>query len=154
HCDQHRPPDGSFTWIYGVGQPGVRGPDPPERREDQQAAPEPAPRRILREHRRDLREREDEDEVEEQLERRDPLLTLGVQFAHGRTLPRYPCRSYHLAVRVDEHLVAVVETRETPTAVIAERTSWERFPALWRVLLDEVWSFVRNAGVDAGRNVM
>jgi hypothetical protein len=39
-------------------------------------------------HGRHLREDEDEDEVEEQLEGRDPLLALGVLLAHSRTLPR------------------------------------------------------------------
>ena len=47
---------------------------------------EPAPRRIIRQHRRDLREPEDEDEVEEELERRDALLALDVLLAHSRTL--------------------------------------------------------------------
>jgi hypothetical protein len=28
--------------------------------------------------------------------------------------------------------------------------TWERFPALWRELLDEVWGRVRGAGVQAG----
>ena len=49
---------------------------------------EPAPRRIVRQHRRDLRESEDEDEVEEELERRDALLSLGVLLAHRWTLTR------------------------------------------------------------------
>jgi effector-binding domain-containing protein len=54
----------------------------------------------------------------------------------------------------DVHLVSLVQVPAQPTAVIAERTSWERFPALWRELLDEVWSFVRSANVPTGRNVM
>ncbi len=29
------------------------------------------------------------------------------------------------------------------TAVVAQTTTWERFPALWRQLLDEVYAFVR-----------
>jgi hypothetical protein len=48
--------------------------------------PEPTPRRIIRQDRRDLREPEDEDEVEEELERSDPLLALNVLFGHTRTL--------------------------------------------------------------------
>jgi len=47
---------------------------------------EPTPSRIIRQYRRDLRECEDEDEVEEELERSDALLTLGVLLAHSRTL--------------------------------------------------------------------
>jgi hypothetical protein len=42
-----------------------------------------------------------------------------------------------------------------PTAVIAEVTSWEAFPELWRRLLDEVWRTLRPLpGVSPGRNVM
>ena len=88
HRKQHRPPDRTHFRIDRVRQPGVGGPRPPERGEDQEPVPEPAPRRIVRQHGRHLREREDEDEVEEQLERRDPLLALGVLFAHSRTLAR------------------------------------------------------------------
>jgi effector-binding domain-containing protein len=41
------------------------------------------------------------------------------------------------------------------TAVIAQATTWEAFPALWPVLLDEVWGAVRGNGlVGPGRNVM
>jgi hypothetical protein len=50
--------------------------------------PEPAPRRIIRQDRRDLREAEDEEEVEEELERSDALLAFGLLLAHSRTLPR------------------------------------------------------------------
>jgi effector-binding domain-containing protein len=53
-----------------------------------------------------------------------------------------------------EHPVSIVATRPTPTAVIREATTWERFPTLWGELLDEVWGYVRGAGVQAGRNVM
>ena len=52
------------------------------------------------------------------------------------------------------HAVRIVATSPTPTAVIRETTTWERFPTLWRELLDEVWGHVRGAGVHAGRNVM
>jgi effector-binding domain-containing protein len=53
-----------------------------------------------------------------------------------------------------EHTVRIVATAATPTAVIRETTTWERFPTLWSELLDEVWAYVRGAGVQAGRNVM
>ena len=43
---------------------------------------EPGPALIVQEHGRDLREREDEDEIEEQLERRDPVLALEGLLAH------------------------------------------------------------------------
>jgi hypothetical protein len=52
------------------------------------------------------------------------------------------------------HAVSIVATSATPTAVIRETTAWERFPAMWRELLDEVWAHVHGAGVQAGRNVM
>jgi effector-binding domain-containing protein len=53
-----------------------------------------------------------------------------------------------------EHAVSIVATSPTPTAVIRETTTWERFPTLWAELLDEVWTYVRGADVQAGRNVM
>src|SRR5512132_739330 len=52
------------------------------------------------------------------------------------------------------HAVSIVAAGATPTAVIREQTTWERFPTLWGELLDEVWGYVRGAGVQAGRNVM
>ena len=53
-----------------------------------------------------------------------------------------------------EHEVSIVAASPTPTAVIRETTTWERFATLWSELLDEVWAYVRGAGVKAGRNVM
>ena len=50
--------------------------------------------------------------------------------------------------------MSIVATTATPTAVIREETTWERFPTLWGELLDEVWTYVRGAEVQAGRNVM
>jgi effector-binding domain-containing protein len=45
--------------------------------------------------------------------------------------------------------------RASPTAVIAETTTWAEYPQVWRRLLDEVWSVVRADGsITAGRNVM
>jgi effector-binding domain-containing protein len=42
-----------------------------------------------------------------------------------------------------------------PTAVIAEVTTWEEYPRVWRRLLDEVWDSVRKDGsVTPGRNIM
>ena len=52
------------------------------------------------------------------------------------------------------HAVSIVATSPTPTAVIRETTTWQRFPTLWGELLGEVWGYVRGAGVQAGRNVM
>src|SRR4051794_15001319 len=53
-----------------------------------------------------------------------------------------------------EPTVSIVATTPTPTAVIRETTTWARFPTLWGELLDQVWGYVRGAGVQAGRNVM
>lgn len=50
--------------------------------------------------------------------------------------------------------VSIVATDATPTAVIRETTTWQRFPSLWGELLGEVWGYVRRAEVQAGRNVM
>jgi effector-binding domain-containing protein len=43
-----------------------------------------------------------------------------------------------------EHVVEAVTVAPRLTAVVAQTTTWERFPALWRPLLDEVYDFVRN----------
>ncbi len=58
--------------------------------------------------------------------------------------------------------VTVLEVDPRPTAVVAETTSWQEFPARWKPMLDEVYAFVRGqealepGGDDAGtwRNVM
>jgi effector-binding domain-containing protein len=50
--------------------------------------------------------------------------------------------------------VRIVTAAETPTAVVAETTSWDAFPQLWRTLLSEVWTFVRDSDLTPGRNVM
>jgi effector-binding domain-containing protein len=53
-----------------------------------------------------------------------------------------------------EHAVSIVTTSATPTAVIRETTTWERYPTLWGELLGEVWAFLRTADLQTGRNVM
>jgi effector-binding domain-containing protein len=50
--------------------------------------------------------------------------------------------------------VRIVDTDETPTAVVRATSSWAEYPALWPRLLERVWSVVRERGVPAGRNVM
>jgi effector-binding domain-containing protein len=52
------------------------------------------------------------------------------------------------------HPASIVTTPATPTAVVAQTTTWDEFPALWRELLDEVWGFVRGSDLSPGRNVM
>lgn len=50
--------------------------------------------------------------------------------------------------------VGIVTVEAIPTAVVAQATTWEEFPALWGKLLDEVWAFVRGSDLAPGRNVM
>ncbi len=49
-----------------------------------------------------------------------------------------------------EHMVSIVATAATPTAVIRETTTWGRFPTLWGELLGEVWGYVRGAHARTG----
>jgi hypothetical protein len=57
-----------------VRQPGIAAPGPPEQGEHEHALAEALPGRVVRHEQGDLGQREDEDEVEEELERRDLLL--------------------------------------------------------------------------------
>ena len=50
--------------------------------------------------------------------------------------------------------MSIVATAATPTAVVRETTTWERWPTLWGELLGEVWAFLRSADLQTGRNVM
>ncbi len=51
--------------------------------------------------------------------------------------------------------VSLVEAESRPTAVVAARTTWPDFPALWGQLLGEVWDCLRAAGIDRGcRTIM
>jgi len=45
---------------------------------------------------------------------------------------------------VREHAVSVVTVPPRATAVVAQTTTWELFPQLWKPLLDEVYGFVRS----------
>jgi effector-binding domain-containing protein len=53
-----------------------------------------------------------------------------------------------------EQAVSIVATAATPTAVVRETTTWERWPTLWGELLGEVWAFLRSTDLQTGRNVM
>ncbi len=75
---QHGEPDGDFLGIEGIRQPGIRRPGPPQRAEQQQAPTQATPGRIVREEARHLGDGEDHHEIEEQLQRRDPLFVLGL----------------------------------------------------------------------------
>ena len=57
--------------------------------------------------------------------------------------------------------VSFVTVEPRPTAVVAQATTWERFPSLWGQLLDEVYRFVRDRhdlatgdGAELWQNVM
>ncbi len=50
--------------------------------------------------------------------------------------------------------VTIVIAPATPTAVIAQATTWEEFPDLWGKLVGEVWGFVRGSELAPGRNIM
>jgi hypothetical protein len=77
HGSEHREPHTALVDVGCARQPGVGGPCPPDRGEDEHCAEDSAPGRIASEEARDLGDREDEDEVEEQLERCDLILVLG-----------------------------------------------------------------------------
>jgi effector-binding domain-containing protein len=48
-----------------------------------------------------------------------------------------------------------MDTAEQPTAVIAQATTWDAFPTLWKGLLDEVWAAVRSKDeITPNRNIM
>ena len=72
----------------GVRQPDVAVVDPPDDREQQDDLRETRPGRIVRQQPSELREREDEDEVEEELERGDPNSPLVGRRLHAPTLSR------------------------------------------------------------------
>src|SRR5207249_1214714 len=66
--DEHGEPDAEAVDVDRVRQPGIAGPGPPDDAE-YQGGPREAPGCWLRaDQRGDLRDREDEDEVEEELE--------------------------------------------------------------------------------------
>jgi effector-binding domain-containing protein len=54
--------------------------------------------------------------------------------------------------------VTVTTVEPTPTAVVAAATTWAEFPAVWRPMLDTVWSFLRGAAPAGlyrhGHNIM
>ena len=67
HRGEHGEPVDVLVRVDGVRQPGVRGPRPPQDDEHEETVAEPSPRRIVRHEARDLGDREDEHEVEEEL---------------------------------------------------------------------------------------
>jgi effector-binding domain-containing protein len=54
-----------------------------------------------------------------------------------------------------DYEVSVRAVSASPTAVVAQATTWEEYPRVWGELLDEVYAFVRGGGVaQTGHNVM
>ena len=77
HRPEHARPDRARLGLQRVREPGVARPGPPEGGEDEQAAAHPRPGGVVRRELGHLGEGVDEDEVEEVLQRGDPLLPLG-----------------------------------------------------------------------------
>ena len=79
HCGEDREPDDFLLGVDDAGEPRIANPCPPHHAEHEQALGESLPRGLVRHQRGALRERQNEDEVEEELERSDPL-----SLPHGR----------------------------------------------------------------------
>lgn len=83
---EHGEPDGSLFRVEGVRQPGVGGPRPPQHAKKHQAPEETTPSRIVGKEPRDLRDGENDNEVEEQLEGRYSSFASDVSIIHPETL--------------------------------------------------------------------
>ncbi len=83
HGGEHREPDTALVDVQRAREPRVAGPRPPERGEHEHAAEDAAPGGVVHEQARDLREREHERKVEEELERGDPVLVAVVRLKDG-----------------------------------------------------------------------
>jgi hypothetical protein len=54
-----------------------------------------------------------------------------------------------------DYEVSLQTVAACPTAVIAQATTWEEFPRLWRRPLDEVYAFLRGgSATQQGQNIM
>jgi effector-binding domain-containing protein len=54
-----------------------------------------------------------------------------------------------------DHEVELRTVAASPTAIVAQTTTWAEFPRLWGALLDEVYAFLRDGGPEqTGHNVM
>ena len=82
HRGEHARADDGLLGLERVGKPGIPGPQPPDRREDEQSVPDAPPREIVRHELGDLRDREHHHQVEEQLQGRDALFALDRSIDH------------------------------------------------------------------------
>ena len=71
HHQQHHDPDGPLLGVDEAGQPGEAHPRPPHDGQRHDAVQEPAPRQVVGHEGGALGEGDDEDEIEEELERFD-----------------------------------------------------------------------------------
>ena len=98
HRSEHGDSDSALLRVQRVGEPGVCRPRPPEDAEEEEAAQQAIPRRVVGEEAGDLGDGEDEDEIEEELKRRHSLLGLGLSVPHhggpwhARSLPSIVAR--------------------------------------------------------------
>jgi DnaK suppressor protein len=89
--DEQRAADDAYFGIDGIRQRRVGRPRPRERGQHEHPTANPGQGRIVGYQRRDLREREHEDQVEEELSRRDAVL-VGCNRRHATSIGRVPMR--------------------------------------------------------------
>ncbi len=65
------------------------------------------------------------------------------------------CASPSAMIGGMDYAVRLTDAEARPTAVVAARTTWQEFPALWPALLGEVWDCLHAGGINRGcRNIM
>src|ERR671919_2236698 len=91
HSPEHGEADDALLGIKRIRQPRVRSPRPPQSPEEQHSSEKSIPCGVVRNKRRDLSDCEDDDEIEKQLQRSNPLRR-SVSIGHSRdTALRGPC---------------------------------------------------------------
>jgi hypothetical protein len=80
--DEQRGADYALLGVDGVREPGIGRPCPPQGGQHEHAVSDPGEGGVAGEQRRNLREREHEDEVEEEFSGRDAMLVLDRRDAH------------------------------------------------------------------------
>ena len=99
---EHDQANAALFGVEGVRQPGIGGPRPPQRSKQERATQEPFPALVRGEEPGHLRDGEDEDEVEEQLQRRHPLLALDRTNVHRGQISPGPDPADLRSARVDQ----------------------------------------------------